>query len=109
ASASDPTAIAGGVVTARPTKGGIFRSGLWVIDKNGDFQYTGAPPDSVISLGQANDVAVVGDWNGDGTAKAGVFRNGLWILDYNGNGQWDGPAGGDRFFYLGQAGDIPVV
>jgi uncharacterized repeat protein (TIGR01451 family) len=107
ANASDVTLI-GGATTARIAKAGIFRSGLWIIDLNGDYQWSGAPLDRLISLGQANDFQLVGDWNGDGSAKAGIFRAGLWILDYNGNGQWDGPPA-DRFFYLGQAGDIPVV
>jgi hypothetical protein len=104
-SASDITTITTAGVTA---KVGIFRSGLWVIDKNGNSQWDGAPPDETISLGQAGDIAVVGDWNGDGRAKAGIFRNGLWVLDYNGNGVWDGPSI-DRVYNLGQAGDTPVV
>jgi hypothetical protein len=40
--------------------------------------------------------------------KPSVFRAGLWIVDANGNGLWD-PAGGDAAFYLGQAGDTPIV
>ena len=42
-------------------------------------------------------------------SKVGVFRDGLWVLDKSGNTQWDGPEGGDRFIYLGQAGDTGVV
>src|SRR6266545_887262 len=66
------------------------------------------PSDRNFYLGQASDIPVVGDWNGDGLTKVGVFRDGLWILDYNGNGQWDGPDI-DRAFGLGQPGDRPVV
>ena len=42
-------------------------------------------------FGSASDLAVSGDWNGDGTDQAGTFRpwNGKWYLD-NGNGVWDG-------------------
>ena len=105
ANTSDVTSILASSAVAAGS--GVFRAGLWVLDRNGDCQWS-LPPDSVISLGQANDVQVVGDWNGDGRTKSGIFRQGLWILDYNGNGQWDGPPA-DQVFYLGQAGDIPVV
>jgi hypothetical protein len=90
------------------TKAAIFRSGTWLVDLNGNFNWDNAPPDQSILLGQSGDIPVVGDWNGDGHKKAGVFRNGEWILDYNGNGQWDGPSV-DRVYFLGQTGDIPVV
>jgi hypothetical protein len=59
-------------------------------------------------LGQAGDIPVIGDWNGDGKKKIGVFRNGLWVIDYNGNFGWDGTSI-DKAASLGQAGDIPVI
>lgn len=89
-------------------KAGVFRSGLWVIDANGNGAWDGPFIDAAFLLGQSGDVAVIGDWNGSGSAKAGVFRNGLWVLDYNGNKTWDGLAI-DRAFLLGQQGDVPVV
>jgi hypothetical protein len=62
-----------------------------------------------ITMGQAGDIPVFGDWNGSGTGKIGIVRNGVWMLDYNGNGVWDGPAGGDRQFTFGPAGSTPIV
>ena len=91
---------------------GVFQSGQWVLDGNANFQWDGAPPDKYFSFtAGAGDIAIAGDWNGDGRTKAGVYHNGFWLLDYNGNGQWDGTAGGDRFIALGGngAGEIPVV
>lgn len=45
--------------------------------------------DHVFEYGRDGDVALTGDWNGDGIAEIGVYRNGKWYLDVNGNGQWD--------------------
>jgi|GEM_PF-1562139 len=87
---------------------GIFRDGLWVLDYNGNYVWDGPGIDRVACIGQARDIAVIGDWNGDGTDKIGIFRDGLWVLDYNGNYVWDGP-GIDRVACIGQAGDIAVI
>ncbi|HON81987.1 MAG TPA: hypothetical protein PLN56_07075 [Methanoregulaceae archaeon] len=87
---------------------GIFRDGLWVLDYNGNYLWDGPGIDRVAFIGQAGDVPVIGDWNGDGTDKIGIFRDGLWVLDYNGNFVWDGP-GIDRVAFIGQAGDVPVI
>jgi hypothetical protein len=101
-------AFAAKIVEPGTSKGAVFRNGLWVIDLNGNFQWDGPVIDRAMALGQAGDISVTGDWNGDGRQKAGIFRNGMWVLDYNGNGQWDGPSI-DKVAFLGQAGDIPVV
>jgi hypothetical protein len=85
---------------------GVFSAGAWTLDLNGNRFWDSPPSDRSMYLGQAGDIPVVGDWNGDGRSKAGVFRNGLWVLDYNGDGAW---GSGDRFFYLGESGDTPVV
>ncbi len=45
--------------------------------------------DHVFEYGTEGDVAVAGDWNGDGISKIGVYRHGTWFLDVNGNGEWD--------------------
>jgi hypothetical protein len=94
--------------SARVWKMAVFRDGLWIVDRNGNGSWDGPPADAFYTFGQAGDIPVTGDWNGDGRWKIGLFRNGCWYLDYNGNGQWDGPQV-DRAFYLGQAGDTPVV
>jgi len=85
---------------------GTFLNGVWQMDMNGSRFWEGPAIDRQMSLGEAGDIPVTGDWNGDGPMKGGIFRAGLWVIDYNGNGIWDS---GDRYFYLGQAGDIPVV
>jgi hypothetical protein len=85
----------------------VFRSGFWILDKNGNIQWDGEPADKVAGFGMAGDIPVIGNW--DHTVredKIGVFRNGLWLLDYNGNYQWDIP---DKMAALGTTGDIPVI
>jgi hypothetical protein len=91
-------------------KAGVFRAGLWILDANGNGIWDPTAGDRAFHLGQAGDIPVAGDWNGDGRSEAGVFRSseGLWVVDYNGNGVWDGPDV-DRAFILGQSGDQPVV
>jgi serine-aspartate repeat-containing protein C/D/E len=61
---------------------------------------------SSTAYGNANDLPIVGEWNGSGTKGIGIFRNGTWILDTNGNGV---PDGSDKTVAFGQAGDVPVV
>jgi hypothetical protein len=62
--------------------------------------------DHVFEYGQKGDVAVVGDWNGDGIYTVGIFRNGTWYLDMDGDGRW---SDGDVVAEYGQEGDLPVV
>ncbi len=91
-----------------PSHVGFFRSGMWLLDRNGNGTWEGPATDRLYVLGQAGDTPLVGDWNGDGKSKIGFFRAGMWLLDYNGNGVWDGPSI-DRLYLLGQAGDVPLV
>ena len=63
--------------------------------------------DHVFRFGTENDVAVAGDFNGDGVTNVGLFREGTWYLDTDGNGRW---SAGDVFVeHFGTAGDVPVV
>ncbi|MEO1495700.1 MAG: SdrD B-like domain-containing protein [Planctomycetota bacterium] len=62
--------------------------------------------DHVFHYGTAGDVAIAGDWNGDGLRTIGLFRDGQWTLDTNGDGRIDD---GDRRVAYGRAGDRPVV
>jgi serine-aspartate repeat-containing protein C/D/E len=62
--------------------------------------------DHVFQYGSKGDVAVTGDWTGDGVSKIGIFRNGTWFLDMDGNGRW---SAGDLMIGYGQEGDLPVV
>jgi hypothetical protein len=94
------------------TKVGVYRpsNGLFVLDYDGDGQFTAA--DKAYNLGvgiDPTDKPVVGDWNGDGKTKVGLFRQGFfWILDTNGNGVFQ--QGIDQTLaFGGVAGDIPVV
>ncbi|HBT75714.1 MAG TPA: hypothetical protein DEB39_02045, partial [Planctomycetaceae bacterium] len=45
--------------------------------------------DHVFQYGGEGDVAVSGDFNGDGITEIGVYRNGNWYIDYNGDGRWN--------------------
>ncbi|HBE71472.1 MAG TPA: hypothetical protein DDW52_25275, partial [Planctomycetaceae bacterium] len=62
--------------------------------------------DHVFEFGDEEDVAVSGDFNGDGIATVGVYRGGKWVLDINGDGHTTESAGHKTF---GQPGDIPLV
>ena len=44
--------------------------------------------DHVFEYGEKGDIAVIGDWNGDGIFNIGIFRNGTWFLDMDGDGRW---------------------
>jgi glucose/arabinose dehydrogenase len=57
-----------------------------------------------IQFGNAGDIPVVGDWNGDGIDTPGVFWDGYWYLR---NSNSSGPY--DVVFAFGRPGDIPVV
>ncbi len=63
--------------------------------------------DHVFQYGSPGDVAVSGDWNGDGVSNIGLFRQGTWYLDVDGDGRW---TANDQFIEgLGSEGDLPVV
>ena len=92
------------------TKIGIYNNGTWILDYNGNGVWEGPGVDKTIywSTGQAGEVPVVGDWNGDGKTKIGIHVNGTWILEYNGNYAWDG-TGVDKLIYFGGPGYRPMV
>jgi hypothetical protein len=61
-------------------------------------------PELIVEYGQAGDIPVVGDWNGNGVHTVGVVRGNRWLLrDSNSSG------GATYDFTFGQSGDIPVV
>jgi hypothetical protein len=62
--------------------------------------------DHVFRYGEEGDVAIAGDWNGNGIRSIGVFNDGRWTLDIDGNGKMDSS---DVQATFGRAGDIPVV
>ncbi len=90
-----------------PSKIGIYRSGVWLLDANGN-GISDQSGDRNFFLGWSGAVQVTGDWTGDGVTKAGVYSNGYWFLDYNGNGVWDGP-GTDKQVPWGWVGATPIV
>jgi hypothetical protein len=94
------------------TKIGTFgpRTGLWLLDYNGNFNWDGPGTDKYFPWGSGGDTPVVGDWSAGGSSKIGTFGPGtaLWLLDYNGNFNWDGVAT-DKYFPWGSPGDTPVI
>ena len=58
------------------------------------------------SYGEAGDIPLFGDWNGDGVRTPGVYRpsNGWFYLKNS-----FGPGPGDINFYYGNIGDKPIV
>ena len=93
-------------------KVGVFRasSGTFYLDLNGNGVWEGCETDRCATIGMSGDIALVGDWNGNGATKVGLFRptDGAFYLDYNGNGTWDG-CGVDKCLNIGMNGDVPLV
>lgn len=105
------------VTGVHPTGVGIFRAsnGAWLENTQFNNVFTSG---DLVTLFAGNgltptstDIAVTGDWNGDGVTKIGLYRpsTGTWYLDYNGNGVYDGPNVDRQYQYGGLQGDIPVV
>jgi uncharacterized repeat protein (TIGR01451 family) len=94
------------------SKVGTFgpKTGLWLLDYNGNSVWDGKAVDKYFPWGSPGDTPMVGDWNGSGTSKVGTFgpKTGLWLLDYNGNFAWDGSTA-DKYFPWGSPGDTPLV
>jgi serine-aspartate repeat-containing protein C/D/E len=63
--------------------------------------------DHVFQFGGGKDIAVTGDFNGDGIATIGTFRDGRWSLDVDGDGALSDRDDEQREF--GRAGDLPLV
>lgn len=63
---------------------GVFFSGLWFLDRDGDGLYDAGP--ELLSWGSAASLPVPADWNGDGSTETGVYSDGVWVLDGNGDG-----------------------
>lgn len=63
--------------------------------------------DHVFRFGGEKDIAISGDFNGDGISTIGTFRNGKWMLDVDGDGKLiDGK---DEQREFGAPGDLPLV
>jgi hypothetical protein len=99
-----PVAYEKVTVLAKTSNIGVFRSGTWYLDASGNGAWGAG--DKSYAFGKAGDLAVSGDWNGDGKAEIGVYRSGTWYLDASGNGAW---GAGDKSYAFGKTGDQPVT
>lgn len=89
---------------------GIARKSAFLLDANQNRQWdSAASGDLQFQFGNAKDLPLAGDWNGDGVDQIGAFRASEYYLDYNGNGRWDGTSGGDKKYKFGSKNDTPVV
>ncbi|TML87963.1 MAG: hypothetical protein E6G06_17035 [Actinobacteria bacterium] len=77
----------------------VVRSGTWQLRRS----YTTAG-DLCFSFGDAGDVPLTGDWDGNRTKTPGVFRNGTWYLRNS-----DTTGGVDIVVHFGNPDDVPVV
>ncbi len=62
--------------------------------------------DHVFQYGEADDVPVAGDFNGDGITSIGVYRDGVWQLDTDGDGRL---TAADGQYHFGRPGDRPAI
>jgi hypothetical protein len=78
---------------------GVFRpsTGQWLL-KNSN---TSGRANLSVDFGQAGDLPISGDWNGDGVTDLGVFRNGQFLLRQS--------LGTITTVNFGQAGDLPIA
>jgi hypothetical protein len=94
-------------VASMPIAGaGLFANGQWLFDSNNSNPATTV---AINNFGSSGDIAVTGDWLGNGKTYIGVFRpsTGSWYLsttntDYS-------PANTIQLGNFGAPGDIPVV
>ncbi len=82
---------------------GVFHSGTWYLDIDGDGRWS--KDDVKCEFGQPGDIPVIGDWTGDGIEKIGVYRNGTWYLDVKNTHN----IADAKIVKLGETGDKPVV
>ncbi|MBI1353905.1 MAG: hypothetical protein GC160_06130 [Acidobacteria bacterium] len=93
--------------TVAPDRIGVYRDGLWRLDRNGDGALSPGQ-DATFGLGFPGAQQFVADFNGDGYDEVAVFARGFWFIDLDGNGVWDGGVA-DALFPFGWDGATPVV
>ena len=89
--------VVGAWSSARVDRVGIYNNGIWYLDINGDYAFTGADRTYSFNPGGAGARPLPGDYNGDGFTDLAVFRGGALWIDWNNNGVWDGSSV-DRVF-----------
>ena len=62
---------------------GVFRSGVWMLDVEGDGRRK--KDEVTFEFGQPGDQPIVGDFDGDGVDEVGVVRGNWWIIDSDGD------------------------
>ncbi len=94
--------ITGGTPAVRKSTPGQFRpsNGFVYVRNTNDTGFA----DREFFYGQAGDVPVAGDWNGDGIDTIGIYRNGTFFLRNSNNSGF-----ADIQFPFGAPGDIPIV
>lgn len=83
------------------SKPAVFRNGTWYLRAS---TLPGRVSVTSFHYGQAGDIPVMGDWNGDGSKTVGVLRGRVWYIR---NSNSAGPS--SRVFSFGRPGDVPVV
>ena len=61
----------------------VFRSGVWMLDSDGDGRWT--PSDEKHQFGLPGDEPIVGDFDGDEIDEIAVVRGDVWIIDTDGD------------------------
>ncbi len=89
---------------------GVYRPGTkrFYLDTDGSFDWSAGDTTSA-AFGSTGDIAIIGDWTGDGADKIGVYRpsNRAFILDIDGT---DSPTTADlTVTSYGSSGDRPVI
>jgi len=87
-------------------KVGVFRSGTWYLDMNGNGVWEPGI-DATFTYGSAGDIPVTGDWNNSGTTKIGVYKDGVWHIDMTGTRTWSSAT--IYSFGVGLTGAQPVT
>ncbi len=87
---------------------GMYRPStrLFLLDVNGDGQWSGGIDQVKGPLGGAGAQPITGAWSGNATGKLGVFESGFWRLDLDNNGVLDSQDANHRF---GRADDALIV
>ncbi|MFO1020364.1 MAG: VCBS repeat-containing protein [Planctomycetales bacterium] len=105
-STSAETALITVKSVSAPSAIGIVRNGGFYLDANNNGAWN-STADAYFTFGNATDIPLAGDWNGDGKTDIGVVPEWNLFLDLNGNRKWDNAT--DVFFTFGNPSDKPIT